>query len=180
MDPIQLDFNWIKRACEVAKREPRNQSFSEFEDIQVEGDTFQILQKIVIEIVSEGRHCVLFINTCPVAQIDFRGETGLAEFFELPPMSEDDWHSWEMLAASTIHFEMKKQDDDLMLIQVKKEEGIVNALRIRREINMKTGDSEMEVMTVKCTLPAEPTFRNLMHWLDVRAGTCDPVVLKHV
>lgn len=177
LDFFDLDFEWIEKACLTVRKDVRSRSFSEFQEIGYEADYYVLIHRILLEVISDGKHCVLLVNTCPLAQVDIKGEMGLVEYFDFPPMSEQDWNYWELMGASTIHFEMEDKQGDIILTQVKTEEGIVNALRMRRSVNLWTGDVNMSVSTLKCTLPADPSLENLMSWIDVRSGISDAGIL---
>ena len=178
LDFFELEFQWLSRAYEQVKEDRRNTSFSEFQNIQFEADYFRFFHRVLVELISDGQHCFLLINTCPVAQVDLRPEVGLAEFFEFPAMTREDWEQWDLLGASTIHFEVFCKHGDTFLVQVKKEEGIVNALAMRRTLNLTTGESTYNVSTKKCTLPSMPTLDNLEEWIEVRSGNTSPNVLQ--
>ena len=178
LDFFELEFEWIARAYELVRKERRNVSFSEFQNIQFEADYFCFYHRILVELISDGQHCFLLINTCPIAQVDLRPEMGMVEYFDFPPMTKEDWEKWDLLGASTIHFEVFCKYGDVYLVQVKKEEGILNALSMRRTLNLTTGESVYEVSTRKCTLPSKPTLDNLQEWLDVRSGHASPNVLQ--
>ena len=152
-------------------------SFSEFQNIQFEADYFCFIHRIIVELISDGTHCFLLVNTCPIGQVDMRTEMGIIEFFDFPPMTREDWEKWDMLGASTTHFEVSFKYGDVFLVHVKKEEGILNALTMRRTLNLNTGESVYDVSTRKSTLPTEPTLDNLMEWIEVRSGRSDPKVL---
>ena len=102
---------------------------------------------------------MLLLNTCPVAQIDIRGEKALADLFDLPPMSKDEWDYWQLLGAGTIRFEVIQNDDHLCLKQIKLEEGALNTLQIERTIDLTNGDTTLNVESKHHRMPRDPSFR---------------------
>jgi hypothetical protein len=177
LDFFTLEFDWISRAFTCVTKEARHVSFSEFQNIEFEADYFRYYHRILVELISDGNHCFLLINTCPIAQLDLRTEMGMVEFFNFPPMTKEEWETWDFLGASTMHFEVISEAGDVHLVHVKKEEGIINALRMCRSLNLRTGLSSFSVHTEKCTLPKQPTLENLLEWIDVRSGISDPSLL---
>jgi hypothetical protein len=176
---LSINFEWIEQACADARNRLRTHSFSEFEDIQKTADYYCIKHQMLLEVISDGKHCFLLLNTCPIAAIDTKAEMGMAMYFDFPPMDEEVWNQWELLGASTIHFEVFREKDDVWMSQVKCEEGILNALTMKRSINLKTGETFLDVSTKRCSLPMAPTIQNLMDWVHVRAGKTDVSALLH-
>lgn len=178
LDFFKLEFEWIKRACNQVQKEIRNTSFSEFQKIQVDADYFYLFHRILIELISDGKHCFLLINACPIAQLDFRNERGMAEYFDFPAMTKEEWEIWDLLGVSKTYFEIVSRDGDVHLIHIKKEERSLNALCMRKSVNLHTGASSCSIDVEGCTLPSEPTLANLMNWVEVRDGRSDPLVLE--
>ena len=131
-----------------------------------------------LEVISAGTAVVLLVDTLPVAEVDIKGVFGLAVFFEFPSMNRKEWDTWDLLGASTTHVEIVPNADVLCLRQVKQEEGRVNTLRLSREVNLSTGDTGLFVSCERHHLDVDPTLENLMEWIEVRAGTAHPSLLR--
>ncbi len=175
---VTLEFDWLERACNRARMDERRLSFSEFEDIKVEAQWYCELFRMIFEVISDGHYCVLLANTCPIAHVDVKGEKGIAVMFNFPAMSLKEWKTWDTLGASTVQFYMSTKGEELFLTHIKKEEGIVNALELRRKVNMLTGESELSVRSPKYFIETPPTIENLSVWIEVRDGRSDKRMLN--
>ena len=131
-----------------------------------------------LEVISAGTAVVLIVDTIPVAEVDIKGVFGLAVLFKFPSMNRKEWDTWDLLGASTTHVEIVPDTDALCLRQVKQEEGRVNTLRLSREVNLTTGDTWLSVSSDRHHLDVNPTLENLMEWIEVRAGTAHPSLLR--
>lgn len=176
---FHVDFDWLCAGAEYARDAKRSKSFPEFWDHGSETPFFRVTNHMHVEFISAGFASILLLNTCPVAQIDVKGDYGIAEFFDLPPMTKDEWDHWELLGASTTRFEMEADQDHLRMLQIKEEEGRLNTLQMKRAINLSNGESSLSIHSAVHRLPCEPTLENLMDWIEVRAGTSHPLLLKH-
>jgi hypothetical protein len=176
---FSLTLEWIELALKAARKAKRNSSFHEYEDPSFEADYYRRSSKVMVEFISAGGPCILLLNTCPIAQVDIKGDIALAEHFEVPAMTKEEWQIWNSIGASTTHFEIEENPSrEIELIQVKVEEGILNALELRRSINLTTGQTQTDVVCQRCKLPKKPTLDNLADWLEVRKGTAHPHVLE--
>jgi hypothetical protein len=175
-----LSLEWVEKALKTARKKKRFSTFQEYEEPSFEADYYIRSSKVLVEIISAGGPCILVLNTCPIAQIDIKGEVAMAEHFELPAMTKEEWNVWESIGASTLRFEIEEgsKPRELVLTQIKCEEGILNALELRRTINLSNGDIETEVTCERCKLPKQPTLENLTDWIEVRKGTAHPHVLE--
>jgi hypothetical protein len=170
---LSVPFAWISTAIDEARAKRRMRSFSEFEDICFKADYYCVLHQMLVEVISDGRYSFLLLNTCPIAHVDIKGDVGMALFFDFPPMNEQQWILWEALGASTSHFEVFREGEDVWMSQVKTEEGKLNALTLKRSVNLNTGETYLDVSTPRCTLPMEPDLENLVDWVEVRSGKAD-------
>lgn len=174
---FSVELEWLKTACEGVRAEERFASYPEFWEAE-ESEFFRVIHQMRLETISAGDASLLLLNTCPVAQIDFKGEHGMAEFFDLPAMSKEEWEYWEMLGAGTLRFEvLKNARGHLIVRQIKEEEGRLNTLKMSWTINLSTGDTDLSVVSELHRLPRDPTLENLIDWIDVRAGKTHPLAL---
>ena len=174
---FSVEFDWLKTACEWVRSEKRFASFPEFWEAE-ESSFFRVIHQMRIEAISAGNASLLLLNTCPVAQIDFKGEHGMAEFFELPAMSKEQWEYWDLLGASTLRFEiLANETRHLIVRQIKEEEGRLNTLKMSWTLNLSNGETDLSVESSLHRLPHDPTLENLIDWIDVRSGKTHPLAL---
>jgi hypothetical protein len=177
---FSLRFEWLRDACDWTRMETRLGSFPEYWDEGEETPYYRSIHTMRLECISGGHAVVLLLNTCPIAEVDVKGEYGMAHFFELPPMDRPQWELWETLAASTTRFEIVPDSKELILLHMKEEEGGWNTLQMTRRINMTTGETSLSVRSRMHHMPTEPTLENLVDWVEVRAGRSHPYsLLQH-
>lgn len=176
---FSIPYDWTLEACDYARAIEHSSSYPEFWDGIENSTYFRVIHRMHVEFISAGNGVVLLLNTCPVAQVDVKGDYGMAVFFDFPAMSKEEWELWELLGGSTVHFKILKDDKHLKLARFKEEEGMLNTLQMNWEVNLTTGETKLDVVSKLHRLPADPNLKNLIDWIGVRSGHTHPSILEY-